>query len=115
MISANKRGTRRTERIYYRLPFNMVIKKKGKKVVHEAMGIDISELGARLLAGIVLSPGQVVEIHPKGAGKPVQGRVVWVGDTGSEEQREIGLEFVRKQRSRPKVQAKRLTEVRRTE
>jgi PilZ domain len=105
MISTNKQRTRRTERIYYRLPFNMVIKKKGKKVIHQAMGIDISELGARLLAGIVLSPGQVVEIYPKGAAKPVQGRVVWVGDTGTEQAGEIGLEFVHKQRTRTKGDA----------
>jgi hypothetical protein len=60
----------------------------------EAVTLDISALGARIEAGISLTPGQVVEVVPGDGSDPVAGRVVWVGKPTSELEGQAGLEFL---------------------
>jgi hypothetical protein len=60
----------------------------------EAVALDVSELGARIEAGISLTPGQVVEVIPGDDADPVAGRVVWVGKPASEVEGQAGLEFL---------------------
>jgi hypothetical protein len=60
----------------------------------EALTLDVSALGARIEAGISLTPGQVVEVVPGDGAEPVAGRVVWVGKPASEVEGQAGLEFL---------------------
>jgi hypothetical protein len=59
----------------------------------DAVTLDVSALGARIEAGISLTPGQVVEVVPGDGTDPVAGRVVWVGKPASQVEGQAGLEF----------------------
>jgi hypothetical protein len=61
---------------------------------YDAFTLDVSALGARIKAGISLTPGQVVEVVPIDGADPVTGRVVWVGKPASELEGQAGLEFL---------------------
>jgi hypothetical protein len=56
--------------------------------------LDVSMQGARIQAGVTLTPGQVVEVVPVNGSDPVTGRVVWVGEPASELEGQAGLEFL---------------------
>ena len=72
----------------------VVFVEKGKESEGcDAFTLDVSTLGARIEAGIRLTPGQVVEVVPVNGSDPVTGRVVWVGEPASELQGQAGLEF----------------------
>jgi hypothetical protein len=60
----------------------------------DAFTLDVSTQGARIEAGISLTPGQVVEVVPVNGSDPVTGRVVWVGEPASELEGQAGLEFL---------------------
>jgi hypothetical protein len=60
----------------------------------DAVTLDVSAQGARVQAGIALTPGQVVEVVPTDGSDPVTGRVVWVGKPASEVEGQAGLEFI---------------------
>ena len=60
----------------------------------DACTLDVSPDGARVEAGISLTPGQVVEVVPVNGAEPVTGRVVWVGKPASEMEGQAGLEFL---------------------
>jgi len=60
----------------------------------DAFTLDVSAQGARIQAGISLTPGQVVEVVPGNGSDPVTGRVVWVGKPASDVEGQAGLEFL---------------------
>jgi hypothetical protein len=60
----------------------------------DAFTLDVSTQGARIQAGVTLTPGQVVEVVPVNGSDPVTGRVVWVGEPASELEGQAGLEFL---------------------
>jgi hypothetical protein len=60
----------------------------------DAFTLDVSAQGARIEAGISLTPGQVVEVVPVNGSDSVAGRVVWVGKPASELEGQAGLEFL---------------------
>jgi hypothetical protein len=72
----------------------MFVETEQKRDECEAVTLDVSELGARIEAGIPLTPGQVVEVIPGEGADPVPGRVVWVGKPASEVEGQAGLEFL---------------------
>jgi hypothetical protein len=59
----------------------------------DAVTLDVSAYGARIEAGVSLTPGQEVEVVPRDGSEPVAGRVVWVGKPASELEGQAGLEF----------------------
>jgi len=68
----------------------------GEIVGHSSYTLDISERGARLrTSAIALSPGQTVVVLPHGEAprRAVRGRVAWIREAGSDQERELGLEF----------------------
>ncbi len=86
---------RRGKRIFARVPLTLLLESHGKKRAHRAFTVDFSELGARVRAGSILSPGQLVEVIPDEAPHyAVRGRVVWVRAAGSERYGLAGLEFL---------------------
>jgi hypothetical protein len=72
----------------------MFVETEQKREECEAVTLDISALGARIQAGISLTPGQMVEVVPGDGADPVAGRVVWVGKPASEMEGQAGLEFL---------------------
>jgi hypothetical protein len=61
---------------------------------YDAFTLDVSAQGARIEAGVSLTPGQAVEVVPINGSDPVAGRVVWVGKPASELEGQAGLEFL---------------------
>jgi hypothetical protein len=72
----------------------MFVETEREKEQCEALTLDVSALGARIQAGVSLTPGQVVEVVPGDGADPVAGRVVWVGKPASEVEGQAGLEFL---------------------
>ena len=68
---------------------------EGKKVESEACTLDLSQHGLRLQASIPLSQGQIVDVTTnEGPEYAVRGRVIWTGAVGSEQEGQIGFEFL---------------------
>jgi hypothetical protein len=72
----------------------MFVETEQKREECEAVTLDISALGARIQAGISLTPGQMVEVVPGDGADPVAARIVWVGRPASEVEGQAGLEFL---------------------
>jgi hypothetical protein len=70
------------------------VEKETGREGYDAITLDVSTLGARIKAGINLTPGQLVEVVPVNGTDPVTGRVVWVGEPASELEGQAGLEFL---------------------
>ena len=85
---------RRCERRIAKMALIMFVETEQKREECEAVTLDISALGARIQAGISLTPGQMVEVVPGDGADPVAGRVVWVGKPASEMEGQAGLEFL---------------------
>ena len=85
---------RRCDRKTTKMAVIMFVETEQKQEECEAVALDVSTLGARIEAGISLTPGQVVEVVPGDGADPVAGRVVWVGKPASEVEGQAGLEFL---------------------
>lgn len=85
---------RRCDRKTTKMAVIMFVETEQKREECEAVALDVSALGARVEAGISLTPGQVVEVIPGDGADPVAGRVVWVGKPASEVEGQAGLEFL---------------------
>jgi len=85
---------RRSDRKTTKMAVIMFVETEQKPEECDAVTLDVSELGARIEAGISLTPGQVVEVVPGDGADPVAGRVVWVGKPASEVEGQAGLEFL---------------------
>ena len=72
----------------------MYVEKENDREGCDGVTVDVSELGARIKAGVSLTPGQIVEVVPVNGSDPVPARVVWVGATASEMEGQAGLEFL---------------------
>ena len=66
----------------------------GRGGAREASTVDLSRSGARIRTDIELTPGQSVDLLAKNSVNTVPSQVVWVGNTGSDGVREIGLQFL---------------------
>jgi hypothetical protein len=65
------------------------------QIANNAFAVDFSLLGARVRTSIDLRAGQLVIVVPnEGKGEAVPSRVVWVGQSGSDSTREVGLAFL---------------------
>ncbi|SRR5712692_5158732 len=91
------RTSRRHERLAAVSPATLFIDSEAGGIVgHSSYTLDISERGARLrTSAIALSPGQTVVVLPHGEAprRAVRGRVAWIREAGSDQERELGLEF----------------------
>ena len=85
---------RRCDRKIAKMAVIMFVETEREKEQCEALTLDVSALGARIQAGVSLTPGQVVEVVPGDGADPVAGRVVWVGKPASEVEGQAGLEFL---------------------
>jgi len=85
---------RRSDRRIAKMAIIMFVETERKWEECEAVTLDVSALGARIEAGVSLTPGQVVEVVPGDGADPVAGRVVWVGKPASEVEGQAGLEFL---------------------
>ena len=85
---------RRSERRIAKIAIVVFVEKEDEREGCDAFTVDVSELGARIQAGISLTPGQMVEVVPVNGSDPVPARVVWVGATASELEGQAGLEFL---------------------
>jgi hypothetical protein len=66
----------------------------GRGGAREASTVDLSRKGARIRTDIELAPGQSVDLLAKNSINTVPSQVVWVGNTGPDSVREIGLKFL---------------------
>ncbi len=86
---------RRNERAVVNRPVTLVVDSSHDQIAHNAFALDLSEVGARLRAGIDLQPGQMVTIIPnEGSAQSVKSQVIWVGEKGSARSGEAGLAFL---------------------
>ena len=85
---------RRSERRIAKIAIVVFVEKENEREGCDAFTVDVSDLGARIQAGISLTPGQMVEVVPVNGSEPVPARVVWVGATASELEGQAGLEFL---------------------
>ncbi len=86
---------RRCARKRVRLAVILLAESEGKSVEGEASTVDLSEYGARVETDIRLTQGQIVEvITNEGPEFAVRGRVIWTGSVGSEQEGQVGLEFL---------------------
>jgi len=86
---------RRGERALVNRPVTLVVDSTHDQIAHTAFAIDLSEVGARLRAGIDLQPGQMVTIIPnEGSAQSVKSQVIWVGEKGSTRSGQAGLAFL---------------------
>ena len=96
-MAVNGRHTvRRTQRQQKRIAVVLLVDPEGEQVEHQADTVDLSEFGLRAKGDVaLLAPGQIVGVI---AGKdrdfPLVGRVVWVGQAGSDRDGEAGFEFL---------------------
>ena len=66
----------------------------GRGAAREALTVDLSQKGARIRTDIQLTRGQSVDLLAKDSVNTVPSQVVWVGNTGPDGVREIGLQFL---------------------
>ena len=66
----------------------------GRGGAREASTVDLSQTGTRIRTDIELTPGQSVDLLAKNSVNTVPSQVVWVGNTGPDRVREIGLQFL---------------------
>jgi hypothetical protein len=66
----------------------------GRGGAREASTVDLSRKGARIRTDIELTAGQSVDLLVKNSINTVPSQVVWVGNTGPDRVREIGLQFL---------------------
>jgi hypothetical protein len=93
--AGHESNLRRHERIPARIPILLVVKSDAQRVDHEAITLNLSQLGVRVRTDAVLVPGQVVEIISKLSPRYVHScRVVWSGPAGSSYEGESGLEVL---------------------
>jgi hypothetical protein len=85
---------RRVQRTPFGQSATLLIGSPGERPGHSCHIIDATELGVRVSAKAALSRGQPVEVVPRiGLGTPLAARVVWVGEAGSPNRCQAGLEF----------------------
>lgn len=89
---------RRSERSQIEMTVRLLIPRPGSDdLVHRALTRDFSNFGARVICQVPLVPGQRVRFIPRNADQrslAVPGRVVWVGEPGSERSGQAGIEFL---------------------
>jgi len=85
---------RQARRLPARIPVKLIFDSRRPEVTHNAFTVDISPSGARVRAGVSLSPGQAVNVIPnEGTQYAIPGRVVWVSEVPADPGAEAGIEF----------------------
>jgi hypothetical protein len=87
--------TRRSERHKIRLALVLLTDPDEGEDREEVFAVDISQHGCRIEGSASLIPGQVVHLIPsEPEGVAMSGRVVWVGEPGSDLAGEAGIELL---------------------
>ena len=87
--------TRRSDRIYIRVPVEIMVDFEGAKISYPASTVDFSTLGARVQTTIALVPGENVNFIWRGAkSQSVPSQVIWSAHGRPEQSREAGLQFL---------------------
>ena len=74
-------------------PLTLVVDSNREQIANRAFAVDLSDLGARIRAGVHLEPGQLITVVPsEGAGKGIPSQVIWVERTRGEA--EAGIVFL---------------------
>jgi hypothetical protein len=95
MNQTTETATRRSDRIYVRMPVEIVVNSEGAKISHAASTVDLSTLGARVQTRVALVPGEQVSFIWHGATpQQLPSQVVWSAPGHSEQWREAGLQFL---------------------
>ena len=93
-VATSAQPVRRSLRRIAKIAIVVFVEKDSEREGCDGFTVDVSELGARIQAGIALTPGQMVEVVPVNGSEPVAARVVWVGKPASELEGQAGLEFL---------------------
>jgi len=87
--------TRRADRIYVRMPINIVVESQGAPVSHVATTVDFSVCGARVQTDAALVQGEQVQFILSGRKHPpLPSRVAWAKQPRPHQLQEAGLEFL---------------------
>jgi hypothetical protein len=94
MRETNLHDDRRYARMPVKRHLMVLFDFAGRGAAREASTVDLSRTGTRIRTDIELTPGQSVDLLAKNSVNTVPSQVVWVGNTGPDRVREIGLQFL---------------------
>ena len=94
MGQTNLRDHRRDPRMRVEKQLMVLFDFAGRGAAREASTVNLSPTGARIRTDIELTPGQSVDLLARNSVNTVPSQVVWVGNTGPDHVREIGLQFL---------------------
>lgn len=95
MNDATESAKRRSDRIYVRMPVEIVVDSEGSRIAYPASTVDLSTLGARVQTKVALVPGEQVSFIWRGATpQSLPSQVIWSTPGRSEQWREAGLQFL---------------------
>ena len=97
-VSPTLEYRRRSPRTPVEMPVMLLISDSPtQESPHRAVTKDFSNYGARVTSPVPLSEGQALRFIPRDVNQPslaVPGRVIWVGQPGSEGSGQAGIEFL---------------------
>ncbi len=94
MVTQGTHGTRREPRVAVNIPVRLILEPDGARKDYDALLLDASEWGVRLVTGMEVSMGQPVELIPQeGPAFAVRGRVVWIATFYARHENHLGIQL----------------------
>ena len=93
MAESHRVERRRAPRRKVATSLTFVVDSDHEQIVNRAFAVDLSDLGARIRAGLRLEPGQLITVVPSdGPKEGIPSRVIWVSTEGANS--EAGIAFL---------------------
>lgn len=98
-MSAQKpQENRRGQRVAVNFPVRVILQPDTQKSEHDALLLDASEWGVRLVLGGEVGMGETIEVIPReGPEFAVRGRVVWTAVFRARHENHIGIQLTQPQ------------------
>jgi hypothetical protein len=98
MTAQGAQERRRDRRVAVNFPVRVVFRPDGQRNEHDALLLEASDWGVRLVLGADISMGETVEIIPQeGPDFAVRGRVVWIAEFRARHESHVGIQLSRLQ------------------
>lgn len=89
-------GKRRESRVAVNFPVRLILEPNGARHEHDALLLDASEWGIRLVTSTEVGMKEEVEIIPQeGPDFAVRGRVIWMATFRARHENHIGIQLTR--------------------
>ncbi|HET7840649.1 MAG TPA: PilZ domain-containing protein [Terriglobia bacterium] len=95
-VIQGKHGKPRESRVAVNFPVRLIQDPNGERRENDALLLDVSERGVRLVANAEVRMGEEVEVIPQeGPEFSVQGRVVWIAVFQARHENHVGIQLAR--------------------